>query len=278
MRSVLRTLVRMLPSVGGASLLAVAGVWLSRQVIGVETLRPSNGEVGNYIQALGSIYAVVAAFVIYVVWGQWNDARTQVEREASEVVDLFRLADGFPDDSRRELQTKLRQYADTVLYVELDAHARCDEKSIERTNELLDGVWTVLHRCEPCSECHKSLHAEALSLYNELSDIRTARITSARTRMPVGLRILLYIGALILVGSMFLIAIDRFWVHALITAALAAAVTHILFIVEDLDDPFAGNWTVPRIAFERARDYMAKRHGEAAGPKGPAAETSAEAA
>lgn len=278
MRAVLRTLLRMLPSVGGASLLAVAGVWLSRQVIGIDALRPSNGEVGNYIQALGSIYAVVAAFVIYVVWGQFNDARTQIEREASEVVDLFRLADGFPDDSRRELQHRLREYVDTVLYVELDAHARCDDKSIERTNELLDDVWNVLHRCEPCSECHKSLHAEALSLYNELSDVRTARLTSARTRMPIGLRLLLYIGALILVGSMFLIAIDRFWVHALITAALAAAVTHILYIVEDLDDPFAGNWTVPRAAFERAKAYMMRRHGEATGPKGTVAETSVEAA
>jgi hypothetical protein len=259
MRGVLRTLLRMAPSVGGASALAVAGVWLSRQVLDPATLAASNNEVGNYIQALGSIYAVVAAFVIYVVWGQFNDARGQIEKEAAELVDLYRLADGFPDESRRELQAKLRDYADTVLDSELAAIAACDHGPLEHTSELLDGVWDVLHRCEPMSECHKSLHAEALSRYNELSDVRTARLTSARTRIPLGLRMLLYIGAVILVGSMYLIAIERFWIHALITAALAAAVAHILYIVEDLDDPFAGYWQVPRDAFARARDYMRKR-------------------
>src|SRR5690349_13700035 len=155
MRAVLRTLLRMAPSVGGASVLAVIGVWASRQVLDVETLRASNNEVGNYIQALGTIYGVVAAFVIYVVWGQFNDARTQVEREASELVDLFRLADGFPDDSQRELQTKLRAYVDTVLDHELVALANKRPVPHEKTTHLIDGVWTVLHRCEPMSECHK---------------------------------------------------------------------------------------------------------------------------
>src|SRR5262245_59747342 len=94
------TALRMTHVVAGASVVAVLGLWLARMGLDQTALRASNNEVGNCIQALGTIYAVVAAFVVYVVWGQFNDARTQVEREASEVADLFRLADGFDDDDR----------------------------------------------------------------------------------------------------------------------------------------------------------------------------------
>lgn len=253
------TLVRMLPAVAGASVVAVVGLWLARQGLDQADLRDSNPEVGNYLQALGTIYAVVAAFVVYVVWGQFNDARNQVEREASEVVDLFRLADGFPNDDRRALQTKLARYVDAVLDEEWPALARNEDAPIERCSDMLDEVWNILHGCEPVSECHRALHAEALSRYNDLSDVRTARLTSARTQIPIGLRLLLYIGGMILVGSMYLLAIERFWIHALITACLAAAVAHVLYIVDDLDNSFSGDWQVPRRSFERVRGYMRKR-------------------
>jgi hypothetical protein len=262
----------MAPSVGGASVLAVVAVAVSRQLIDIETLRASNGEVGTYIQALGTIYGIVAAFVIYVVWGQFNDARTQVEREASEIVDLYRIADGLPDTTRAELQTKLGAYIDAVLDVELEA-IDVHGPTPQETTTLVDELWVVLHRCEPVTESGRALHVEALGLFNELSNARTARLTSARTRMPFALRLLLYIGGGTLVLSMCLLAIDRFWVHALVTAALAAAVAHVLYIAEDLDDPFDGNWRVPREAFQRARAYMARRRAQTAVGLALAAET-----
>jgi len=258
------TFVRMLPAVAGASVLSVIGLWLAREVIPLDDLRPSNDEVGNYIQALGTIYAVVAAFVVYVVWGQFNDARTQVEREASEICDLYRLADGFPTRERLGVQDKLTRYVDAVLDTEWEALAKNDEGPLEHTGDLLDEVWTILHACEPASECHKSLLAEALSRYSELTDVRTARLTSARVKIPLGLRLLLNIGAVIIVGSMYLIAIDRFWVHATITACLAGAVAQVLYIVNDLDTAFSGDWEVPRTAFERTQRYIRKRKKPAA--------------
>jgi hypothetical protein len=33
------------------------------------------------LQALGSVYAVLLAFVVFVVWQQFNDARSFVEKE-----------------------------------------------------------------------------------------------------------------------------------------------------------------------------------------------------
>ena len=251
----------MLPALGGAALVAVVGLWFARLVLPTEVLRASNAEVGNYIQAVGTIYAVVAAFVVYVVWSQFNESRTQVEREASELEDLYRLADGLPDEDGRALQQLLARYVDAVIDHEWAALSRHEDAVIERTGALLDEVWSILHSCEPISECHKSLHAEALSRFADLNDVRTARLTSARLRIPLGLRLLLYLGGGLIVASMYLLAVDRFWIHAVITASLAAAVAHIVYIVHDLDDAWAGDWQVPRDAFVRVRRYIQRRSG-----------------
>jgi hypothetical protein len=52
---------------------------------------------------------------------------------------------------------------------------------------------------------------------------------------------------------MYLLAIDRLWIHALVTAALAGAIAHVLFLIVDLDDAFAGDLQVARAPFERTR-------------------------
>jgi hypothetical protein len=55
------------------------------------------------------------------------------------------------------------------------------------------------------------------------------------------------------VGSVYLLAFDQLWLHVLVTAALAGAIGHILFLIRDLDDAFAGDWQIGKAPFERAR-------------------------
>lgn len=254
----LRLVVRLLFVVIGASAIAIGLLILTRGLLPVETLRKSNNEVGNYVQAVGTIYAVLLAFVVYAVWGQFNDARTQVDREANEVVDLYRTADGFPEPQRAEIHRLLSRYVELVIAEEWTAMARGDEATFERIGDHLDDVWDSLHCFEPQSECHKSLHAEALSRYNDLSDARTSRLTSARSRIPTGLKLLLYAGAIVMVGSMYMLAIDEFVIHAIITGAMAGAMFHVLWLIADLDDAFAGDWRVSPQAFERVQRYIAR--------------------
>jgi hypothetical protein len=252
----LHTIAAVAPAVLVTTALAIAGLCLTRRFVPIEALRESNDVVGNYLQTVGTVYAVLLAFVVYVVWGQFNDARLVVEREANEIIDLFRTAKGFPKASRRHLQDHLRRYTDAVVAEEWQAMATGDEACIERTSRILDGAWDGLKSFEPDSECHSSLYDEALSRFNDLSDLRTERLVSARQRIPFAMRLLMYMGAVILIGSMWLFAVRSFTIHALITGAMAGALSHVLYIIGDLDDCFAGDWQVSKAAFERARHYM----------------------
>jgi hypothetical protein len=250
------TLLRLTPTVAGASFISVVGLLAFREIVPQAELESSANALGNYLQTVGGIYAVLLAFVVYVVWNQFNEARGYVDREATALVDLHRTASGLPATTRAEIQKGLRDYIDAVAYDEWSAMARGDEATIERVGERLDAVWLAIHRCRPSTACQHTVYGEVLSRFNELSDLRTNRLIASRARIPVAMKILLYAGAAIIIGSMYLLAFDKVWIHATVTAALAGAIAHVLYLVIDLDDAFAGDWQVAKAPFERARRHF----------------------
>src|SRR5262245_45238456 len=74
------TLLSLLATVSVAIGLALSGLYLVRRLVPAALLRESNDVVGNYLQTLGTVYAVLLAFVVFVVWSQFNEARSHVER------------------------------------------------------------------------------------------------------------------------------------------------------------------------------------------------------
>jgi hypothetical protein len=253
---VARTLRALAPYVGASIAVAVLGLYLARRFVPWQALVESNDVAGNYLQTLGTIYAVLLAFVVIVVWQQFNDARSAVEREANEALDLFRTASGFSESERRELQDEVRVYVRAVLEKEWPAMARDENGVFEEVWVVFDRIADVLHRCDR----ETSLYCEALSRLNDLSDARAMRLSTSRMKIPLALWALLYIGAAVTVGSMYLFAVESFAVHAVMTGALAGAVSHVIYVIADLDDAFGGDWQVPREPFERVRAHMERAH------------------
>lgn len=72
LRRRLQTVAALAPAVLGAIALSEVGLFAVRRWVSPETLRASNDVVGNYLQTVGTIYAVLLAFVVYVVWTQFN--------------------------------------------------------------------------------------------------------------------------------------------------------------------------------------------------------------
>ena len=127
------------------------------------------------------------------------------------------------------------------------------EDVIEQVGHHLDDVWAAIHTCQPLNECQHTIYSEVLSRFNDLTDMRTSRLTSSRARIPLMMKFLLYLGAAIVIGSIYLMPVKPFWVHVVMSGSLAGAVAHILYLIVDLDNAFAGYLVVSKDAFERAK-------------------------
>jgi hypothetical protein len=235
----------LLPLIG--LLLVAAGtgvglVYLVRRLVPVSALAAHNDALGGYLQTLGTIYAVLLAFVVFVVWSQYNDVHATVEREANEIADLIRIAGGLPAAVCDGVRDELRRYVEAVVGEEWRTMARGESSG--RAAALLDQLWRELQALEPATAREQALYAEALARFNDLSDHRTHRLLGSRTRVPATMWLLLGVGAVLTLGSMALFGVRAFWSHALMTSSLAILICFVLYVIYDLDNPFWGDWQV----------------------------------
>src|SRR5262245_50250014 len=101
-----------------------------------------NEVAGFFIAVLGVVYGVLLAFAVVVVWEDFEDARTGVEKEANSLGDLYRLADAMPEPTRSQIQQQAKAYARAVIDREWPL-LEDGRESPEALREL-DGLWQAI--------------------------------------------------------------------------------------------------------------------------------------
>ncbi len=240
--------VRLALSLLASMFLALVGLYVVRGVAPAEWLHANNEVAGNYLQTVGTIYAVLLAFVVFVVWQQHNDTRSAVEDEANELLDFCRAVRALAGTQR--VQECIQAYGRVVVDEEWAAMARgCWSRKAE---QALEDIWQALQGVEPRGGRQEALYAEAMTRFKDLSDARSHRLYCGLLRLPPSLWVLLLTNGGLVVGSMWIFGLESFSAHALMTVALAGSIAFILFLVADLDNPFWGSWRVGPDAFQRA--------------------------
>jgi hypothetical protein len=246
--------------------LALAGQVACRYFIPEQVLRGSNDVGGSFLQTFGSIYGIIMAFAMYVVWQQHNETQTAIEREAVSLGELYRVLSWFTSWPLRDvLRVQLQQYAHAVP---LGQTARpASDGSEDRA--LLGAALSEFLAHAPSTPQEERLYPPALELFHELNEAREHRITVARLRLPEALRWFLFIGGAITVGALWLLWIDAPVMHGLFTVAMTWVVVGATSIVIDLDDPFTGDFIVDWRRFDEAARHMEEVPWPAATVAGP---------
>lgn len=232
--------------------ISLIGLWLVRLVAPAEWLHANNEVAGNYLQTIGTIYAVLLAFVVFVVWQQHNEARCAVEAEANELSDLYRIAHALPK-SQRALEN-IATYARSVIDEEWQAMAQ--DHASPKAEQALQEIWEALLKIELHNNTEEALYGEALARFNDLSDARSHRLYCSFLRLPPSMWVLLMTNGCLVVGSMWIFGLSSFFALALMTVALAGSIAFILFLIADLDNPFWGSWRIEPNAFRRVLERM----------------------
>jgi hypothetical protein len=100
---------------------ALAASWIARQAH-LERFTAADVEgLSTLISLIGGIYAVVFAFVIFVIWGQFTGVEDATLRECSLLNDLLRFAQFLDPDSNRLIRRAVSDYARRVASSEWHA-------------------------------------------------------------------------------------------------------------------------------------------------------------
>jgi hypothetical protein len=168
--------------VGGTVFVTVGLVSVVRKLPG-GWLKESQDAIAVMFSALGVLYAILLAFLVVVVWEQFNAADDLTHEESTKISNLLRDANGFPVRERKDIQRRLIVYTRAVVDWEWDTMA--EGNSSEVAASAYRHVWAGYYDYHPADEQAHDWYGESISKLNELGELRRLRLISSQASIPL---------------------------------------------------------------------------------------------
>ena len=228
--------------------MAIVGLRFVRKKVSHQKLKTHNDIAGAIFNTLGVAYAVLLAFVVIVVWQNFDKAKQDVEDEANCLVDLYRDSDALGGAFREEVKRLSSGYADAVVGDEWKKMAKASSSVLAQV--AFDRLFAVYASYSPATETEKIFFAESVRKLNELSELRRTRLSEARTGIHPVLWFVLLAGAITTIAFTFFFGSDNPKAQILMTTLLATLIALILYLIIMFDFPFTGDVSITSAAFQ----------------------------
>ena len=205
------------------------------------TRREAEG-LNTLILLIGNIYAVMFAFVIFVIWGQFTDVENFIMRECNSLRDLLRFGEYLNRDASHTIRRAVTDYVHRALKSEWEAlgERRRDRQTEKSFSELVDAVVEIV----PSTPAEAVIHGRLIDVARRTGEHRDDRLTKSLTQIPPTLIRLVDTMASALLLLVFVYPFH----HALAGLACFGLLAFVLFlanlVMRDTDNPFQGIWNV----------------------------------
>ena len=220
---------------------ALGGLTLVVRPVRASTLHRhlDNGTIIGLLAALIGVYAIAAGLTAVAVWENMNEAAADVGKEAAAIAVLYHDLEGYPQPLQSQAKRALMVYTQYVIDEEWPMHQRGEVPS-----EVLYKVEEARRATiafEPETAGQRITHAQVLSSYNHLLNAQWRRLQAVTdTALPVELWVIVILLGAIAIFSCFLLRIDSFLLHAMVTLLVASPIALVLYFIAVSDHPFAG--------------------------------------
>jgi hypothetical protein len=254
---VARTLLNSLPTwllaivvVGGAAVLAVAGSALVRRRLPDLDHHGINDVTGVVIGVLAAVFGIILGFVTVSLYETFTDTTATVQKEATELIQLYEDTRAFAPAPAAAMKREIRSYIAAVRFREWQ---RMSEGRSDASvgGKHVDDLYRVLRGYEPDTTARNAFYTDAVSRLNDVVDARRARLSYASEELPGPFWVMLIVGALLLISSLYLLGSSNRRLHTTMVVAVAVLTSFNLLIVLALDHPFSGDISVSNDPFDQ---------------------------
>ncbi|MFO1303288.1 MAG: DUF4239 domain-containing protein [Burkholderiales bacterium] len=238
-------------------LASLAGLAVMSRKVRETTLHKvlDNGAIAGILAALIGIYAVAAGLTAVAVWGNTGEAALNVGRESAAINVLWHDLAGYPDPPRGDLRRLVMAYTRYVIEKEWPLHQKGEAPNLSIAE--VDRFQDLLFGFEPRTEGQKALHGQTIAAYNRLLEARRMRLQAVEdTALPAELWVVVLLLGVIAISACFMLRVDSFALHAVITIMVAAPIALILYFIAVTDRPFQGGVAVSPAPYQALIDRI----------------------
>lgn len=199
---------------------------------------------------LMAVYSILLAFVVVVVWQQYQTTGDRVEIEASKVFNLYRASYAFSDTAvGKRIRLAVVDYSASVCKDEWPALELDSVSTV--TQKKYNQMWEVVYDIKPTTPGEQIWYTSMVQSINQFGEARILRISDIDSSIPQIMWQMLIVGALVIVLFSILFTSENNWVHLLKVIMFSTLIVFSLALVYLLDHPFRGVLKVEPTAFQK---------------------------
>lgn len=197
---------------------------------------------------IGVVYAIVLGLAIAGVWEARNAADEVVASEAQALHEVYERAQVYPAAERDRIRTDVDAYVHHTVTKEWPRMTEHGELT-DRGGVLLGKLRKDVLDHEPRTTREDQAYAALAERVAAVDAARTQRAASAQPTLPGVVWLGLFAGAVVSVGMLFTLQIQRSGRELLLAALFTALIAFLLFLVWRFDSPFSRGLSEPVEAF-----------------------------
>jgi len=212
---------------------------LTRHFFGVETLTENHEVAGFKFAVVGVAYAVLLAFVLIVVWDDFDRTQQAVYAEAERIYNLHRTSYTFPEEAGIKIRQAINAYATSVRDLDWPAMQRGFRGSPSAA-EAFARLSLVVGQTKPDDVELLPSAIHAFNLMQQIADFRLERLSAVDGQVTPVIWWVLLLGAVVNLAYPAFFATRHVTAQILMTGGFAATIGGTLFLTIILNYPFSG--------------------------------------
>jgi hypothetical protein len=218
---------------------------------------------GYYFSIVATIYAVTLGLVVVDALNKFEEAASILEKEASSILIVYKVADQFKAEGANEkIKNLTQEYLDEVIGYDwkIMDEGKYNTKSRKILNELFDTIKVI----EPSTGNEQTMLPLLIGAVKSMWEARRERVYRAQNGINSVEWLVLLIGAFVTIIFTYFFTADNYLSHLFMNGLVSLIIFINLYIVLLFGQPFTGNFTASKSSLLDAREII---RGNYSGPQ-----------
>jgi hypothetical protein len=228
---------------------SLAGLFAFRSVAHqwIHTEKRANEMVGFALSSFSVLYGILLGLVAVGAYQNFSNISDLVTKEGSALAAIYRDTSAFPEPYKDQLHADLRSYTRYTIDYGWPAqrHGHITTGSTQRMTVFFNDLIAFT----PTDQRTAIIFGEAFRQFNNLTEVRRARLAEVPDGIPGVLWWVVGIGAFLNIVLIWMLDMEVH-VHVILTAVLSLFLGVVIFLVAAMDNPFRGEVSVGPGALE----------------------------
>lgn len=212
---------------------------LTRLLFGVDALTENHEVAGFKFAVVGVAYAVLLAFVLIVVWNDFDRTQQAIYGEAERVYNLHRTSYTFPEEAGIKIRQAINAYAINVRDLDWPA-MQSGLRGSPSAAEAFARLSFIVGQTKPDNVELLPSTIHAFNLMQQIADFRLERLSAVDGQVTPVIWWVLLLGAVINLAYPAFFATKHVTAQILMTGGFAATIGGTLFLTIIFNYPFSG--------------------------------------